>query len=146
LTFPANLYCFWLKKAKSSFGQRKFKLNRERISNFYLKYKIAIHAEEFEIKHKVLFIFENLCEAWLIFAILHASPKMLFLESEYPPTLTQNYDWLSHISSLTVWQLTPDLPKVRTFDSHFLKDACKLFPWDGGIKFTKRYTCTGCSF
>jgi hypothetical protein len=35
--------------------------------------------------------------------------------------------------SVTVWHLTPGLPKVQTFDSHFLKDARKLFQWDGGI-------------
>jgi hypothetical protein len=29
---------------------------------------------------------------------------------------------------VTVCQLSPDLPKVRTFDSHFLKDARELFP------------------
>jgi hypothetical protein len=34
---------------------------------------------------------------------------------------------------LTVWQLTPGLPKVGTFDTNFLKDARKLFPWDGWI-------------
>jgi hypothetical protein len=38
--------------------------------------------------------------------------------------------------SSTIWlakvmcQLAPDLPKVRTFGSHFLKDARKLFPLD----------------
>jgi hypothetical protein len=28
----------------------------------------------------------------------------------------------------TLCQLSPGLPKCRTFDSHFLKDAHKLFP------------------
>jgi hypothetical protein len=35
------------------------------------------------------------------------------------------------ISDLRMCRLTPDLSKVRTFASHFLKDSSKLFPWDG---------------
>jgi hypothetical protein len=33
----------------------------------------------------------------------------------------------------TLCQLSPGLPKSRTFDSHLLKDAHKLFPIDGWI-------------
>jgi hypothetical protein len=34
---------------------------------------------------------------------------------------------------VTVCHLSPYLPKVWAFDSHFLKDARKLFTWDGWI-------------
>jgi hypothetical protein len=42
---------------------------------------------------------------------------------------------------LTVCQLSRDLPKVRTFNSHFLKDARKLFPWDACFKHLSKNGC-----
>jgi hypothetical protein len=59
------------------------------------------------------YMYQNSCRAYSKYIILYNTQKL-------------------HVK-VTVCQLTPDLPKVRTFVSHLLKDARKLFPWDGWI-------------
>jgi hypothetical protein len=46
-------------------------------------------------------------------------------------------------------QLSPDLPKVRTFDSHFflkmrVNSFHEMVGFSAHTRFTKNYTCTGC--
>jgi hypothetical protein len=75
----------------------------------------------------------HLGQKWLFSGFLHRGATRTEPEPAYiDPFLQKGRGFFSTTTNLkktlTLCQLTPGLPKSRTFDSHFLKDAHKLFP------------------
>jgi hypothetical protein len=56
-------------------------------------------------------MYEHLCKAWLILQFYFK--KMLFLESEFQPTLTQNYGRLPHIILMFLNQVYDNAHSVK---------------------------------